>query len=288
MDRGLTPVWAPLQRGPAQESRRGTAWAYWPDTWLVPPRAATSASASPLKKLAVPASLDVSGDWLQLEPSRKEGPARSQKEEEKGPPQGRPGESRHTAFLPGVAAGGGCFGERAPWGFGGCRGARGAQNGGRQASSASRLKHTQRWLGSVYLRWGWGSGGSGLGPRPFPRVGTAGWDIGPAFLLEPVPPWQRWGVCSQHLMGRTAGVLAGCPCCRPGGGQGPGGHGVSQDVSASSHPLGTSRGCWAWQAYQDARASWGAELGGPPQTTSGSRWAWFLPLPQGGPQAQPV
>ncbi|XP_043771402.1 MICAL-like protein 2 isoform X1 [Cervus elaphus] len=52
---------------------------------------ATSASASPLKKLAVPASLDASGDWLQLEPSRKEGPARSQKEEEKGPPQGKPG-----------------------------------------------------------------------------------------------------------------------------------------------------------------------------------------------------
>ena len=209
MDPGLTPVWAPLQRGTAQESRRGTAWAYWPDTWLVPPRAATSASASPLKKLAVPASLDVSGDWLQLEPSRKEGPARSQEEEEeKGPPQGKPGESRHTAFLPGVAAGGGCFGERAPWGFGGCIGARGAQNGGRQASSARRLEHTRRWLGSVYLRWGWGSGGSGLGPRPLPRVGAAGRDAGPAFLLEPVPPWQRWGVCSQHLMARTAGVLA--------------------------------------------------------------------------------
>ncbi|XP_065779741.1 MICAL-like protein 2 isoform X3 [Muntiacus reevesi] len=52
---------------------------------------ATSASASPLKKLAVPASLDASGDWLQLEPLRKEGPARSQKEEEKGPPQVKPG-----------------------------------------------------------------------------------------------------------------------------------------------------------------------------------------------------
>ena len=281
MDRGLTPVWAPLQWGPAQGSRRGTAWAYWPDTWLSPhgqprlrlhPLSRSWPSQPAWMFLATGCSLNHQG--------RKALPGARRRRRKALP--------KADQVSPGTPHGGGCFGERAPWGFGGCRGARGAQNGGRQASSASRLKHTQRWLGSVYLRWGWGSGGSGLGPRPFPRVGTAGWDTGPAFLLEPVPPWQRWGVCSQHLMGRTAGVLAGCPCCRPGGGQGPGGHGVSQDVSASSHPLGTSRGCWAWQAYQDARASWGAELGGPPQTTSGSRWAWFLPLPQGGPQAQPV
>ncbi|XP_065748345.1 MICAL-like protein 2 [Phocoena phocoena] len=92
----LTPVRVDRTPGPAGASLLGNARQKSPG----PASPSPFQSPSRRRKLAVPASLDVSGSWLQPEPSGKEAPAWSRKKEEKAPPQGEPGRPSGPAGIP--------------------------------------------------------------------------------------------------------------------------------------------------------------------------------------------
>ncbi|XP_039732345.1 MICAL-like protein 2 [Pteropus medius] len=86
----VTPV--PPERTPGPAEPR-------PSLSAAPPSPAPSPSRR--RKLAIPANLDVSGDWLQPQPWVQEAPARSRKEEEGWPPpQDKPGRPLDPAGVP--------------------------------------------------------------------------------------------------------------------------------------------------------------------------------------------
>ncbi|XP_023378143.1 MICAL-like protein 2 [Pteropus vampyrus] len=86
----VTPV--PPERTPGPAEPR-------PSLSAAPPSPAPSPSRR--RKLAIPANLDVSGDWLQPQPWAQEAPARSRKEEEGWPPpQDKPGRPLDPAGVP--------------------------------------------------------------------------------------------------------------------------------------------------------------------------------------------
>ncbi|ELK09224.1 MICAL-like protein 2 [Pteropus alecto] len=86
----VTPV--PPERTPGPAEPR-------PSLSAAPPSPAPSPSRR--RKLAIPANLDVSGDWLQPRPWVQEAPARSRKEEEGWPPpQDKPGRPLDPAGVP--------------------------------------------------------------------------------------------------------------------------------------------------------------------------------------------